>query len=137
MNKIILAFMLLFGTVPDRNILVLATAIQGERPQLVCPNLDEQECQDLAMRVGQVAVNRLRAGWCDDMNECVNGGFWGAKHVVGVPEPWALVAAKRALRAPATEDLFVYSLQDCESLGLSLEDANHSARNGDWGLYFY
>lgn len=115
----------------------LARAIDGERPNLVCPNLDKPECKSLADRVGQVALNRKKAGWCSSIETCVNKGFWGAKDI-SVPRQWAVESAKRVLdRDTLTDDFFVFSRADRDKLGLSTEEANFSAWREGWGLYFY
>lgn len=111
----------------------MARAIQGEGAKLVCPNLD---C-DLPERIGQVVYNRYKSGWCDTIESCVDGGFWGAKTVL-IPASWAILAAEKVLEERALTDAFyVFSIQDCESLDLDTDDALYFMQNGIWGLAFY
>lgn len=122
-------FLALSGATVDE--MTLATAIQGERPDLVTgdPVLGEH--------VGQVVLNRLDAGWCDSIQQCVNGGFWGAKKV-GFPDQWALDIARRVIeRKEITNTFYAFGLHDCEALGLKLEDSLYYQRNGVFGIAFY
>ena len=137
MTEAILVFVSFWNNAPPPDVYHLARAIEGERPDLVCPGIYDTQCQELADRVGQAVLNRLNAGWCESVQACVDGGFWGAE-VVMVPQRWAVESALRVLLSPVeTDDFYVFSVHDREKLGLQKGDANFVLESGEWGLYFY
>lgn len=123
-------FLILSGASLDEY--TLATAIEGEAAMF----LSNQS--SVADRVGQVVVNRLEAGWCKTIRECVDGGFWGAQYV-RIPTQAALESAQRVLKGETnqTNDMFVFSASDVEALNLGMDLATHIARKGDWVLAFF
>ena len=136
MNFIIIAVMILAtGDIMSLQEYYLARAIQGERPDLVCPKLDE--CSGLPEKIGQVVLNRLDAGWCGSIQECVDSGFWGAREIA-LPDPWAVQAARNVLAADTTTDEFyVFSIHDVSKLELDLDDALYTAQGNGYALAFY
>ena len=123
---IILFFLLSDFTLDEYH---LARAIAGERPDLVS--------LDLADRIGYVVLNRLDSDWCPTIQTCVDGGFWGALHV-DIPPNWALESARRVLEDwQPTGDFYVFSLADCQKLGLRFADANFWQCTRGWCLAFF
>ena len=116
----------------------LARAIDGERPNLVCPyGAYDPVCRQLADDIGRVVLNRLDAKWCDSVESCVDNGFWGAADVE-FPEPWAVESARRVLDSPKrSSHFYLFSIDDCNKLKLRKEDADYVFSNGVFGFYFY
>jgi hypothetical protein len=110
----------------------LARAIQGERPDLV------SSLPDLADRIGYVAINRLEAGWCSSMEQCVREGFWGAESVKW-PDEWAVESAKRVWNGGAkhTDLFYVMSLEDTNNLKITEKPLYREVGPHGLGLVFY
>jgi hypothetical protein len=127
---VITLFLILSGASYDEYI--LARAIEGEAAPFVKLN------PEIADRVGVVALNRLNAGWCSNIENCVLDGFWGIRNV-RIPNQAALESAQRVLKGEAnqTNDLFVFSLQDCEALNLDMNLATAIATKRNWTLVFF
>lgn len=115
-------FLLLIGIypVPTMDEYWAAKAIEGEGINL---------CADpeLAARyILDTVANRLDAGWCSSIQDCVMKGYWGHTRVI-YPQEKNILLARRILGRPyrpRIDAVYAFSRGDIHSLNLNAQDAS-------------
>lgn len=111
----------------------IARMIEGEGYNLVSGT-------DAAWYLADTVYNRIDAGWCSGVSECILGGYWGHTRAP-VPHYKSILLAKEIVankgERTRPDIFFAFSHGDVEYLGLKASDAVVSVTVQDYGFYFY
>lgn len=90
----------------------LARMLDGEAHGCV-----DDFCHDAAVSLLDTVYNRLDAGWCGSVKECLNDGYWGYLDVPLIPTSWAIESVRR-YRRQNRDIVFAFSGKDCSQLNI-------------------